>query len=82
MEAARAAAQARESRIAALNADKDCSKINAKIGSQVVAKIFAEMKPPKSDSSVVTCPKVAKTEAAKNSLLGLPKGVLAKRNRT
>ena len=77
MEGAASAAQARESRIAALNADKDCSKINAKIGSQVVAKIFAEMKPPKSDSSVVTCLKVAKTEEAKNSLQGLPDGVLA-----
>ena len=77
MEAARAAAQARESRIDALNVDKDYRKMNAETGSKVVANIFDEIEQDKSDSSEVTCLKVAKTEEAKNSLQGLPEGVLA-----
>ena len=77
MEAARAAAQARKTRIDALNVDKDYRKMNAETGSKVVANIFDEIEPPKSDSSEVTCLKVAKTEEAKNSLQGLPDGVLA-----
>ena len=77
MEAARAAAQARKTRIDALNVDKDYRKMNAETGSKVVANIFDEIEQDKSDSSEVTCLKVAKTEEAKNSLQGLPDGVLA-----
>ena len=63
MEAARAAAQARKTRIDELNVDKDYRKMNAETGSKVVANIFDEIEQDKSDSSEVTCLKVAKTEA-------------------